>query len=160
MPRLRRLLGVVAAMAACLALAACGGSGDDGGDESGDSNVNAENWTLATAAEPYKGTELRVLDEVTDLQPSFKPLIAEFEKETGIKVSYELEGHLDVIRKGETDLLSGRGAYDGVMIHSTQKGRVLAADAVTPIEELLDNEKLQGSERQLRRLHPAARRRR
>lgn len=139
---LRRLLCVVATMAACLALAACGGGDDGSGDKGADSNVNAGNWTLAGAAKPYKGTELRILDEVTDLQPSFKPLIAEFEKETGIKVSYELEGHLDVIRKGETDLLSGRGAYDGVMIHSTQKGRVLAADAVTPIEELLDNEKL------------------
>ena len=143
--RLWRPLCVVAALAACLALAACGGGGDDGGDassDSRDSNVSAENWTLKAAAAPYKGTELRILDEVTDLQPSFKPLIAKFEQETGIKVSYELEGHLDVIRKGETDLLSGRGAYDGVMIHSTQKGRTLAADAVVPIDEFLNDEKL------------------
>ncbi|HEX6021713.1 MAG TPA: extracellular solute-binding protein [Solirubrobacter sp.] len=141
---LRGLLSRASALAACLALAACGG--DDGGDsastQGGGSNVTADNWSLAAAAAPYKGTELRILDEVTDLQPSFQPLIAQFEKETGIKVSYELEGHLDVIRKGETDLLSGRGAYDGVMIHSTQKGRVLAADAVTPIDEFLKDEKL------------------
>lgn len=140
---LRLLLSVVAAAAACLAIAACGGGGDSNKSASkAGSNVTAENWTLATAAAPYKGTQLRVLDEVTDLQPSFKPLIAQFEKATGIKVSYELEGHLDVIRKGETDLLSGRGAYDGVMIHSTQKGRVLAAEAVTPIDGFLKDEKL------------------
>jgi multiple sugar transport system substrate-binding protein len=140
---LRRRLCALAAAAACLAWAACGGGGDDSGNkDSGNPDVNASNWTLAAAAKPYKGTKLRVLDEVTDLQPSFKPLISKFEQETGIKVSYELEGHLDVIRKGETDLLSGRGAYDGVMIHSLQKGRVLAADAVTPIQDFLDNEKL------------------
>ena len=142
----RRLLCMVAAVAACLALAACGGGDDGGGDGSEDggseNTVTAENWSLAEAAKPYEGTELRILDEVTDLQPSFEPLVADFERETGITVSYELEGHLDVIRKGETDLLSGRGAYDGVMIHSTQKGRVVAADAVTPIDEFLENESL------------------
>jgi multiple sugar transport system substrate-binding protein len=139
---LRRLCLATIVVASAL-LAACGGSDDSGTTNAEtDAGNTGGRWTLAEAARPYKGTQLRVLDEVTDLQPSFKPLIKDFERETGIKVSYELEGHLDVIRKGEADLLSGRGAYDGVMIHSTQKGRVLAADAVTPIDEFLTNEKL------------------
>jgi multiple sugar transport system substrate-binding protein len=137
---LRLLLGLLAFLALSGALVACGD--DDEQEEGGGAEVTAENWTLRDAARPYKGAELRILDEVTDLQPSFAKLIPRFERETGIDVSYELEGHLDVIRKGEADLLSGRGAYDGVMIHSTQKGRVLAADAVKPIDEFLSNEKL------------------
>ena len=100
------------------------------------------NWTLAKAAEPYKGTEIRVLDEVTDLQPAMKTLIPQFEQETGIKVNYELEAHPDVIRKGEADVISGRGAYDAIMVHVQQAGRVLAAEAIEPLNEFYENEAL------------------
>lgn len=99
-------------------------------------------FSLAAAAAPYKGTTLNILDEVTDLQPAMKKLMPQFEKETGIKVSYELIGHLDVIRKGELDLFSGRGTYDAVMIHSVQLGRVLEGNAILLIDEFLRNPKL------------------
>ncbi|MEA2406716.1 MAG: multiple sugar transport system substrate-binding protein [Thermoleophilaceae bacterium] len=142
-PRVRRSW-LICGLAICISLllAACGGDDGDSGGNTGDSKVNASNWTLKSAAAPYKGTEIRVLDEVTGLQPAMKELIPDFEKETGIKVSFELEPHPDVIRKGEADLISGRGAYDAVMIHVAQKGRVLAADAVQFIDDYYDNEAL------------------
>jgi ABC-type glycerol-3-phosphate transport system substrate-binding protein len=131
---------------AVLFVVGCGGGDDSSDQEANNSDVNASNWTLAKAAEPYKGTEIRVLDEVTDLQPAMKTLVPEFEKETGIKVSYELEAHPDVIRKGEADAISGRGAYDAIMVHVQQAGRVLAADAIEYLDEFYDNEALHDPE--------------
>lgn len=143
-----KLILIVGALLAALLLAACGGDDDDDDSSAADSAPAASGgeWSLAEAAEPFQGTELRILDEVTDLQPAMAELIPEFERATGIDVNYELEGHVDVIRKGEADLISGRGAFDAVMIHSVQKGRVLAADSVQFIDEFLDDESLRDPE--------------
>jgi multiple sugar transport system substrate-binding protein len=139
-------LVVVLALASVL-LVACGGDDDeDSGGGSSNSDLTAENWTLKKAAEPYKGTEIRVLDEITDLQPAMKELIPEFERETGIKVKYELEAHPDVIRKGEADMISGRGAYDAAMVHVQQAGRVLAAEAIEYIDQYYEDPALHDPE--------------
>ncbi|KWX65845.1 ABC transporter substrate-binding protein [Mycobacterium sp. NAZ190054] len=133
---------VMALLVAMSLVSACGQASDDGGEIEVNPDVNAENWTLAEAAKPFAGTEIRVLDELTDLQPSLATMIPEFEAETGITVTYELEGHTDVIRKGESDMLSGRSAYDAVMVHVQQAGRVVSADAVEFLDPYLDNESL------------------
>ena len=96
-------------------------------------------WSLAEAAAPYAGTTINVLDEVTDLQPRFAELIPQFEEETGIDVEFSIEGHVDVIQKGEADLLAGRGDYDLVMVHDFQMGRVIDADVIEPIDQYLNN---------------------
>ena len=44
----------------------------------------------AEAAKPYKGATIRVLDEITPLQETLSKIVPEFEKETGIKVEWEL----------------------------------------------------------------------
>jgi multiple sugar transport system substrate-binding protein len=61
----------------------------------------------AEAAKPYKGTTIRVLDEITPLQETLSKIVPEFEKETGIKVEWELLNHFEVINKGQADMLSG-----------------------------------------------------
>lgn len=99
-------------------------------------------WSYKEAAAPYKGITIRVLDEVTPLQETMKSLVPEFEKETGIKIEYELLNHFDVISKGQADMLSGRGHYDAVMLHSFQMGPLLDAGAVIDINGLLSNGKL------------------
>lgn len=99
----------------------------------------ADAWSYKEAAEPYKGTSITVLDEVTPLQEALAKIVPEFEAETGIEVSYELLNHFEVISKGQADMLSGRGQYDGVMLHSPQMGLLLAADVVRPIDDLSGN---------------------
>jgi len=96
----------------------------------------------ATAAKPYKGTTIRVLDEITPLQETLKTMVPEFEKETGITVKYELLNHFEVINKGQADMLSGRGYYDAVMLHGLQLGPMLSAGVVRPIDDLVKNGKL------------------
>ncbi len=102
----------------------------------------ANAWTYKEAAAPYKGTKIVILDEVTPLQQTFAKLVPEFVAETGIEVDYQLLNHFEVINKGQADLLSGRGAYDGVMLHSAQMGLLLDAGALRPIDDLLADSKL------------------
>lgn len=96
-------------------------------------------FSYAEAAKPYAGTTIKVLDEITPLQETLATLVPKFTEETGIKVEYELLSHLDVINKGQADMLSGRGNYDGVMLHGFQMGPMLEADAILPINDMLAN---------------------
>ncbi|HEX4930154.1 MAG TPA: extracellular solute-binding protein, partial [Gaiellaceae bacterium] len=99
----------------------------------------AEAWSYKEAAKPYAGQSITILDEITPLQETMKTLVPEFVKETGIQVDYQLLNHFEVINKGQADMLSGRGAYDGVMVHSPQLGLLLQADVIRPIDDLLAN---------------------
>ena len=102
----------------------------------------ANAWSYAEAAAPYKGTKIVILDEVTPLQQTFAKLVPQFTEETGIEVDYQLLNHFEVINKGQADLLSGRGAYDGVMLHSAQTGLLLDAGVLHPIDAYLKDPKL------------------
>jgi multiple sugar transport system substrate-binding protein len=99
-------------------------------------------WSYKEAAKPYAGRSITVLDEVTPLQEAMKTLVPEFEKETGIKVDYQLLNHFEVISKGQADMLSGRGAYDAVMLHSPQMGLLLEAGVVRAIDDLVASKTL------------------
>ncbi|RMX04813.1 extracellular solute-binding protein [Corticibacter populi] len=108
----------------------------------GPSLVQAQGWSYKEAAKPYAGTSIRVLDEITPLQETMKQLVPLFEEETGIKVDYELLGHADVINKGQADLFSGRGYYDGIMLHGLQMGPLLAGKVLEPIDGFASDAKL------------------
>jgi multiple sugar transport system substrate-binding protein len=97
-------------------------------------------FDLTKAAAPYQGTKIRILDEITDLQPTFaKKIVPEFEQLTGIDVEYELQGHFDVIEVGESDLFSGRGTYDAVMLHQWQINDAVEAQAIDFLDPYLNN---------------------
>ena len=105
--------------------------------------VRAQDASFYTeAAKPYRGTTIRVLDEITPLQETLSKIIPDFEKETGIKVEWELLNHFEVINKGQADMLSGRGYYDAVMMHGFQLGPMLSAGAIRPIDDFVKNPKL------------------
>ena len=76
------------------------------------------------------------------MQEALSKIVPEFEKETGIKVEWELLNHAEVINKGQADMLSGRGYYDAVMLHGFQLGPLLAANVIRPIDDLVANKAL------------------
>ena len=102
----------------------------------------AQAWSYKDAAKPHAGRSITILDEVTPLQEHMRTLVPEFEKATGIKVDYQLLNHFEVISKGQADMLSGRGAYDAVMLHSPQMGLLLDAGVIRAIDDLLGNKAL------------------
>ena len=83
-----------------------------------------------------------MLDEVTPLQEALSKIVPDFEKETGIKVDWELLNHFEVINKGQADMLSGRGYYDAVMLHWPSSGPLLTGRVVRPIDDLVANKAL------------------
>ena len=97
-------------------------------------------WSYAEAAKPYEGVTIRVLDEITPLQETLAGIVPQFTEETGIKVEYELLNHFEVINKGQSDMLSGRGYYDAVMLHGFQLGPMLEAGVLMPIDDFLASE--------------------
>jgi multiple sugar transport system substrate-binding protein len=99
-------------------------------------------WTYKEAAAPYAGQSITVLDEVTPLQEAMQKLVPQFEEETGIDVDYQLLNHFEVINRGQADLLSGRGEYDAIMVHSPQMGLLLDAEVLRPIDDMFANAEL------------------
>ena len=114
---------------------------DDPSDSAEPSAVD-EGFSYAAAAAPYAGTTIRVLDEITDLQPTVAQLVPEFEELTGINVEFDLQGHVDVIVVGEADLYSGGGEYDAVMLHDFQVPAALQSGQVLLFDEFLANDGL------------------
>lgn len=138
---------LVVMFAVLLTAAACNGGEDteEPATETGATGATGEpaEFSLAAAAEPYRGTEIRILDEVTDMQPVFyEQLVPQFEEETGITVNVEIQGHFDVITNGEADLFSGGGAYDAVMLHMWQLPNSLEAQAVQFIDDYMSDSSL------------------
>ncbi|WP_103120373.1 extracellular solute-binding protein [Methylopila sp. Yamaguchi] len=105
-------------------------------------SARAAEFSYAEAAKPFKGVSIRVLDEVTPLQEVLAKLVPGFEQETGIKVDYQLLGHMEVINRGQADMLSGRGYFDAVMLHGFQMGQMLEAEALLPIDSLIADKTL------------------
>jgi multiple sugar transport system substrate-binding protein len=104
--------------------------------------ASSQAWTYKEAAAPYAGQSITVLDEVTPLQEAMQKLVPQFEEETGIDVDYQLLNHFEVINRGQADLLSGRGEYDTIMVHSPQMGLLLDAGVLRPIDDLMANAEL------------------
>lgn len=104
--------------------------------------AQADDAFYAQAAKPYKGVTIRVLDEITPLQETLSKLVPEFEKETGIKVEWELLNHFEVINKGQADMLSGRGNWDAIMLHGAQLGPMLSAGVIKPLDSYINDPKL------------------
>lgn len=102
----------------------------------------ASAWSYKEAAEPYKGTTIQILDEITPLQETFATMVPMFEEETGINVEYELLNHFEVINRGQADLLSGSGRWDAIMNHGFQLGLLIDAEVLRPIDDLMANDAL------------------
>ncbi len=104
-------LRVLATTLALCTLAACGGkSGSEGGDAAGGGQVNVYNWSDYIAEDT----------------------IPEFEKATGIKVTYDVFDSNEVL---ETKLLAGSSGYDVVVPTLNFLGRQIQAGVFMPLDK-------------------------
>lgn len=93
-----------------LVLAGCGG--DQGG--TGSSN------------KPYSGTTIRVLFANHPWTDAIKPLIPQFEQQTGIKVKQEAYGENQLTPKLTTEFVAGNSSIDVFMQRPLQEGKLFA----------------------------------
>ena len=117
--------------------------------------ATSQAWSYKEAAAPYAGQSITVLDEVTPLQETMQKLVPQFEEETGIDVDYQLLNHFEVINRGQADLLSGRGEYDAIMVHSPQMGLLLDAGVLQPIDDMIAKRRADQPRPRPRRPDPA-----
>ncbi|GHF45477.1 multiple sugar transport system substrate-binding protein [Deinococcus metalli] len=104
-------------------------------------SAQAQSWSLATAAAPYKGTTVKAI--FLD-RPGYKAaaaLIPQFEKETGIKISYETVPYESTNQRYVLDFTSGGGA-DLVLSDVVWIGQFADAGWMVPLDKFTKDPKL------------------
>ena len=114
----RRFLGLVAAGAGLYAGGASGATG----------------WSLAEAARPYRGTTIKAISVTHWANNAVQPYLADFERETGIKVDFEYLERTALNAKLDVELGAGTGAYDLVHIDVSKVVRYQKAGWVEPLD--------------------------
>ena len=102
------------------------------------SAARAENWDIAKAAAPYKGTELHVIFLDRPGYRAIEKLLPDFEKQTGIKVSYEIVPYENT-REKEVLNFSGQGDLDIALVDLVWIGEFAENKWILPIDKFKDD---------------------
>ncbi|PMH43223.1 sugar ABC transporter substrate-binding protein [Vibrio sp. 10N.286.49.B3] len=89
---------------------------------------------LATTAQAANNSEIR-FDGFPDFDSSLKVLLPDFEKETGIKVDYLMNNHGDHHTKLTTNLATGSGAGDVIVVDVEKIGPFVASGGLVNLSE-------------------------
>lgn len=92
-------------------------------------------WSLAEAAEPWRGQTLRLIGEALPPLEALEELKPQFEEITGTKVVIEGLGHEEAVEKVTLDFAGQTGVYDIVLQPHRALGKLVSNDWLRPIEE-------------------------
>jgi len=92
-------------------------------------------WTLAKAAEPWKGETIHIIGEALPPLEALQELKPEFEKITGVNVVIEGLGHEEAVEKVTLDFAGQTGVYDVVLQPHRALGKLVTNGWVRPIDE-------------------------
>ncbi len=120
---MRTLRNTVAALALALSTAAIAPAG-----------ARAEAWDIAKAAAPYKGTELHVIFLDRPGYRAIIKLLPEFEKQTGIKVNYEIVPYENT-REKEVLNFNGQGDLSIALVDLVWIGEYAENGWIQPIDK-------------------------
>lgn len=95
--------------------------------------ARAESWDIAKAATPYNGTELHVIFLDRPGYRAIEKLLPEFEKQTGIKINYEVVPYENT-REKEVLNFSGQGDLDIALIDLVWIGEFAENKWILPID--------------------------
>jgi len=95
----------------------------------------------AADEKPYAGTEL-VLASMTDQYvTAFRELIPKFEEETGIKVTMDELGYVDLYQKLTADFVGETANYDLMTVDIVWSGEYAANGYTVPLDEFMERDK-------------------
>jgi len=99
-------------------------------------------WSLASAAAPWKGETLNIIGEALPPLEALQQLKGEFEEITGVKVVIEGLGHEEAVEKVTLDFAGQTGVYDVVLQPHRAMGKLVSNGWVRPVEEFYNDPKL------------------
>jgi multiple sugar transport system substrate-binding protein len=102
----------------------------------GASRAHAEIANTAAWAK-FKGGNLRLLMVNHWWTEAIKARVADFEKLTGMTVTFDLLSEDNYYQKAAVELSSGTGNYDGLMVGNLQAGQYTAAGWLAPLDDAL-----------------------
>lgn len=102
----------------------------------------ALSWSVEEAAQPYKGSTLRVGIAFVPVMEGLLPLMQEFGKRTGISVKIEQFTHDEWDAKADADLYSRTGYFDLLMMHHNRAQDWAGNGHVRWIDDLMNSAKL------------------
>lgn len=138
------LISILATFA--MILAACGGAAPAPAAPEAESESASEapamadgEWSLAKAAEPYRGTTIKASFLPRPGYDAAIELIPEFEEITGIDVEWEITPYENTREKLVLDFTGGGANFDLVLIDVVWIGEFAASGWITPLEPFYNN---------------------
>ena len=86
----------------------------------------------------FAGQEIKLLMEAVPDTFIIKDLLPEFEKETGIKVKFEIVNYAQMHAKLLPQLVSSKGSYDAIVVDNYWAGEFPAAGWLVPLDEYVE----------------------
>jgi multiple sugar transport system substrate-binding protein len=109
--------------------------------ESTEAEAAAPAEETAAGEKPFAGTEL-VLASMTDQYVNaFRVLIPKFEEETGINVTLDELGYVDLYQKLTADFVGNTGSYDLMTVDIVWSGEYAANGYTLPLDEFMERDK-------------------
>ncbi len=123
-------------------LAACGGAAPAPAEESApaaDAPAPDGNWSLETAAAPYKGTTIKALFLPRPGYDAAIEITPEFEELTGIDVEWEIIPYENTHEREVLDFTAGIANFDIILIDVVWIGEFAASGWVVPLENFYND---------------------
>ncbi len=114
----------------------------------------AHAWSLSEAAAPYKGTSITVVGLDRPSYAIAQKLTPEFEKETGIKVTWNIFPYEDALKEETLNFISNSGQFDGILSDVVWPVNFADPGWVLPISHFTSNPKLADPDLDLKDFFP------
>ncbi|MFQ3534500.1 MAG: sugar ABC transporter substrate-binding protein [Aggregatilineales bacterium] len=96
-------------------------------------------WSLAEAAKPYAGTEIRAFFLERPGYVAAQQMIPEFEQITGIRVTWDVTPYENSLEKQTLDFTGGTAQFDVVLVDVVWIGNFAANGWIVPLEKFYND---------------------
>jgi multiple sugar transport system substrate-binding protein len=101
--------------------------------------AHADSWSLAQAAAPYRGVSITVVGLDRPSYQAAQKLTPEFEKETGIKVTWDIFPYEDTLKEETLNFFSNSQQFDAILSDVVWPVNFADPGWVVPLKHFTDN---------------------
>ena len=115
---------------------------------------HADAWTLSEAAKPYKGTSITVVGLDRPSYKAAQQLTPQFEKETGIKVNWNIFPYESTLKEETLNFVSNSQQFDAILSDVVWPVNFAAPGWVLPLSQFTKNPALADPELDMKDFFP------